>query len=407
MKMDSEAAKESELAISLAQSQRDNNPIYLWAHFNASMANYRLGNLKKAEELALKSYRMSGNHLDSFYMLSVIAAEKNDWQNVFFFSDKYLSLLHQYKADSSKANINVNNTLQEENLIYSLLGHAYYFINNREQMNNYYGKAFDCSDDKRIISLKIGSFHLDRTEDYQLAKYYIDKTLEHSHDDLEAMYVLAKYYKKTGSPTDEKQSLEWLFSKGSKDTVVLNRLIDLCLEFDDLDLATKVTEDAIEDADAKDCYLLKKAEIHRRKDEPASAIECYMKILEQNPGSGYVWYELGNVFHDMGELQNAEAFFKKAASLMNDPTLPLLKLCEIYIINNSLDDIINILSSLINMLGIHLSTTINNMNELLSVFNKISFTLKEDSEYSYNFTKLIGLFKIKYAHLLSGKQSNV
>lgn len=407
MKMDSEAAKESELAISLADSQGNHNPIYLWAHFNASMANYRLGNLKKAEELALKSYRISDNHLDSFYMLTVIKAEKNDWRNVVFFGERYLSLLDQYETDPGKANIQVNNTIQEKDLILSLIGHAQYFLKDREQMNNYYVKALDCSDDKSRISLRIGAFHLDRSEDMELAKYYIDRALEFSPDDLEFRYVLAKFHNKTGSPADEKQCLEWLFSKGCRDEVVLKKLIELCLIFNDLDLAFTATDEAIKEHDDIWYYLQKKAEIYRSRDEPANAIECYTRILEKKPESGSIWNELGNVCNEMGDLGNAEAFFQKAVSLMEDKTVPLIKLCEIYISENSLEDIINILSRLITSLGIQISSTIDNLDDLFSALKKVSSTLGANPEYSHHSHKLVYLFESGYAHLLSGKQSSI
>jgi glycosyltransferase involved in cell wall biosynthesis len=310
-----ESAEESELAISLADTQGNDNPIYLWTHFNVSMSRYQLGDLEKAEKFAQKAYEKSNDHLDSVYMLTVIAAERSQWDRVIFFAGKFLNLLNRYETMPEKAGVIVNNTLRESGLIYSLLGHAYYFQGRLDKINECYMKALDCSEDPEKTSVVIGAFHLDRTGDMTLAKQYLTGSAGNDSKDPENRYVMAKYFKASGDRSREKENLEWLLKNGSTDPVVFNRLIQLCLETGDMDSALETAKAAERQMPESSVYIWKQAEIYRKKGNFAMAMERYLKILEKESGLPGIWNELGSLCLEMGDTENAGVFFNKAELL--------------------------------------------------------------------------------------------
>jgi glycosyltransferase involved in cell wall biosynthesis len=313
--MHRESSEESELAISLADAQKNANPIYLWTHFNASMSSYQSGDIDRADRFARKAFAISNDHLDSIYMLTIISAEQSKWNDVKLYAEKFLNLLHLYEVMPEKAGLVVNNTMQESGLIYSLLGHACYFMNNRKQMDQYYRNALDDSESSAEICLKIGAFHLDRTSNMELAKQYLNQAMALAPDDPEVRYVSAKFYKMANNPSKEKETLEWLYKNGNREPVIFNRLLHLCLETDDLDFGLEIAKAAEEHIPDDYSCLKTQADIYRKKNDAGKAIECYLKILEKRPGFAEIWNELGALCKDIGDAANAEIFFEKGALL--------------------------------------------------------------------------------------------
>jgi len=313
--MHKESSEESELAISLADTQKNINPIYLWTHFNASMSSYQLGDIEKAEKFARKAFERSNDHLDSIYMLAIISAERSRWDDVNLYADKYLNLMHVYEVMPEKAGLVVNNTMQESGLIYSLLGHMYYFMNHSLKMNQCYQKALDNSETPARTFLKIGAFHLDRTGNMELAKQYLDQAMAQIPDDPEVKYVSAKFYRVAGDPTREKETLAWLYKNGKMEPVIFSRLVNLCLEFNDLDLGLEVAKTGEEIFPDEYTYLRVQANIYRKKDNPNKAMECYLKILERQPLLSDIWNELGMLCREIGDLENAGVFIERAELL--------------------------------------------------------------------------------------------
>jgi glycosyltransferase involved in cell wall biosynthesis len=313
--MHKDAVKESELAISMADSRKEANPIYLWTHFNASMSCYQLGDFEKAEKFAMKAYEKSNDHLDSVYMLTVLSVERSRWEDVILYANKFLDLLHVYEDMPEKAGIVVNNTLQESGLIYSFLGHAYYFRNDPTRMIQYYQMALDNSETPAKALLRIGAFHLDRSGDLNLAKIHLDQAIEQEPEDPEIGYVMAKFYKMTACPVEEKMTLEWLYKNGNREPVIFNRLVQLCLEHDDLNLGLEVAKAAENHFPDDYIYLKMQADIYKKRNEPGNAMECYLKILEKEPGLSDTWNQLGNLCREMGDMENAGIFLKRAELL--------------------------------------------------------------------------------------------
>ena len=96
--MNDDAAKESVLAIDLAEQQTNDHPLYIWTHHNAAMAFFCMGDLDRAKDYSLRALKKYPEHLDSFYTLAMIAAERKKWEDVVSYGDNYLRLLKSLKT---------------------------------------------------------------------------------------------------------------------------------------------------------------------------------------------------------------------------------------------------------------------------------------------------------------------
>lgn len=402
--MNKESAEESELAIKLADRQNNENPIYLWTHFNASMAHYRLGNLEKTKFYAQKAHRNSPGHLDSLYMLAVVAAEQREWDRVLLYAEKYTNLLHLYEADPGKAGLLINNTMKESSIVFTLVGHAYAMYD-RVKMRQWYEKALEYSDGDGKIPCKIGAFHLDRTSDLGLAEFYLKLALEQAPSDPEIRYVLAKFYKASGSPEKEKECLEWLYQNGNTEPVIFNRLIKLYTDHGDLALALEVAIKAGELYPGSDSRLARLLPHVRKEWGPEKTIEYCLTALERHPHVFEIWNEVGELCIEIGRIDDAKVFFERAISLSPERTTPLLRLCEISIRRHAPDELIHFFNILLGDLNIHVPGTIGDMADLLRVLLEVSSALSFDPESTALAQRIAKMFQIEFSSFLSDHAS--
>jgi len=394
--MNEEAAREAELAIELLEELGDYDPIYLWAHFIASMAHYRLNDFDRARFFAKKALSVSSGHLDSLYMLTAVAAEKGEWENVLFYSKKFSHLLELYERHPEKAGILVNNSMKESSIVFSLVGHAYYSLKDTARMRAWYDKAIEYSEGNGKIPLSIGVFHLDRTGNLGLAEDYLTLALKQAPDDPDVWYSLAKLHNKTGSPGKEKECLERLFRNGTRDPVVINRLITLCVERGDLALGLEAAEQAHRENPDSYFVLGSLARIYREKGQIGKALEYYLKALERAPNIPEVWLEVGDLCIEMGKLEDAKIFVEKALSIAPDRFEVMLKLCEVDIKRHDPMELVSHLNCLLEKLGSEKQKTIESIDDLLEVLLEVLSAFKNDTTLASNANRVVELFKSEF-----------
>ena len=57
--------------------------------------------------------------------------------------------------------------------------------------------------------------------------------------------------------------------------------------------------------------------LYRKKGDPQSALSHYKKALKVHPDEPYIYYNIGRLYLDMKDIENAKAYFK--AALGKDP----------------------------------------------------------------------------------------
>jgi glycosyltransferase involved in cell wall biosynthesis len=389
--MNDNAAEESVLAINLAEQQENDHPLYIWTHHNAAMAFFCLGDLDQAEAYSLRALKKFPEHLDSFYTLAMISAERGKWEDVVSYGDNYLRLLNIFEDHPDQAGLVVNNTLKEGPGIHLIMGHAHHAFKNDDLMSVHYQAAYDMAGEKWEVWWHAGSFHIDKSRDLNLARRYLNAALDESPEEQNVWYMLAKLNNKSGFYQEEKQCLEKLVDLGNRDIMILNRLATLRLESDELEEALKVS-DLVRGLDPSNYTALCAAGIvYKEQNILDQAVEMFTKALEVDPQGVDPWIHLGELSLRLDRLDEARVFFERALFFQPGSIKALLFLCEIELKQGRIEKFIGWCDSILKKLSLNRNITINSMDEMIPIMLGINFELKEQPENISQARKVLSL----------------
>lgn len=387
--MRKECIEESILAINLAEEQGSNDTIYLWTYHNAALSFFHLGDLEKARDYSLRALKKYPDHLDSFYTMAMISAEEKQWNDVLHYGLQYFKLRDYFEDNPDKAGLIVNNTISEGWSINLLVGHAYHALKNYTSMDKHYRVAHQMSENKWEVWRDIGTFLMDRSGDFVLARQYLDLALEEAPNEPSVWYMLAKWNNKKENNKDEKQCLERLLELGSQDIMVLNRLVTLSLAADDLTAANKALDALMKIDDKNYVALCTLGILCRRQNYLDRAIETFSKAIEINPQETDPWLHLGEISLGLGQFDNARLFFEHVCSLEKEMLKSLLYLCEIELRQNCIADFIRWCDLILKELRLNRNRVIHSIEDISDILHEIHTALIHDSDLSAHASNLL------------------
>jgi glycosyltransferase involved in cell wall biosynthesis len=389
--MNDKAAEESILAINLAKAQNNEHPLYIWSHHNAAIAFLRKGDLELARFYSLQALDKFPKHLDSYYTLAMIAAEKKEWKEVLDYGKQYLELLQFYEENPDQAGLVINNMMQEGPGIALLIGHAFHNSGKYNEMERYYNNAYEMSDDKWQVWWNIGTFHMDRSENFMLSRHYLELALKEAPQEQSIWYMLAKLNSKTGHINEEKRCLEYLYNAGTQDIMVLNKLASLSLDCADLTTAGQ-SIDAVMKLDSANYLAFHNLGIfHKLQKMPDKAIEAFSKAIEINPQEVSPWFHLGQITLQLHQLDEARSFFECAYNLNNGMLNSLLYLCEIELRQDHIVDFIRWCDLILKELQMDRNKTIHNIEDIKDILYIINSALIHNSDLSTQVSVILSL----------------
>jgi glycosyltransferase involved in cell wall biosynthesis len=389
--MNNEAAEESVLAIDLADQQANDHPLYIWTHHIAAMACFCMGDLDRAEEYSMRALKKYPDHLDSFYTLAMIKAERKTWGDVISLGDNYLRLREFFEDHPDQAGLVVNNTMKEGPSVHLVIGHAHYAFKNYDLMSAHYQSAYDMAEEKWQVWWNAGCFHMDKSKDFNLARRYLNAALDESPEEPDVWYMLAKFNKKSELYQKEKQCLEKLVALGNQDIMILNRLATLKLESNELEGVLKVT-DLITKLDPSNYTALCIAGIaYKRGNFLDRAIEMFTKALDVNSQGVDPWIHLGEISLRLDRLDEARVFFERVLFFQPGSMKALLCLCEIELKQGRIENFIGWCDSILRTLSLNRNITINSMDDMIPIMLDINFELREQSENIFQARKVLSL----------------
>lgn len=372
--MNEEAIGEAVRAVELSNSLQNAHDFYAWSHFIASMAYYRLGRLENAKKYALKSMDKYPGHIDSYYMLTIISADNDRWDDVIRYGKEFLKI-HKHINSGNKDMIILENTMNEGPGVSILVGHAFYSRNSSSQMEKYYKNALEMTDQKWQVLWNIGIFHMDRSGDLDLAMDYLERAVREAPDEHEAWYMLAKLNKKRGMKKEEMKCLERIVTIGTDDSFVFDRLLSLYITQGMPNKAMSITQDHSDKIMAVSTVLCRIALLMLEKGNTESAINCYMMALEKDPHLFEAWESLGEITLNLNRLQESQVFFQKALELNKNDAAIMLGLCDIGARKVDIDSIVKYCDMLLNLLDLPRNRTIAGINDLKGIFMEIDIAL--------------------------------
>jgi glycosyltransferase involved in cell wall biosynthesis len=366
--MNEDALDETIKAIQLSDNQNNNHSLYAWSHFIASMASFRLRDIDQAEKYALKSLNKYPEHLDSFYMLTIISAEKEDWKYVLKYGDSFISILEKYKDNSGNSSLTINNTMNEGPAVFLLMGHAAYNTTDFIRMEEYYNRAYDIAESKWEILWNIGVYHMDKSGEMDKAGHFLELAANEAPYEYNAWYMLAKYYNKKEFIDEEINALEKVIEIGTKEDFIINRLFSLYVKKDLNDRALTLLK-SIKNPDISFySTLLNLGNLNVEKEDIESALLCYMKAAEMKPDSHEAWSILGELTFLLGRIDDSIVFFEKALKVKDSDLNNLIMICYLKLKTSDIESHIKYCDKLLSLLDLNRNRVINNFNDLKYIF---------------------------------------
>ncbi len=375
--MNEEAAKESMIAVELAKRKKDPHPLYTWAHHNAAIAFFRMGELEKAREYSLRALERDPRHLDSYYTLTMVAAERGQWNDVISYGSKHLELLSFFEENPDQAGLVINSTLNEGPSIHLLIGHAYHALGQLSKMEEHYSKAESQTDEKWQAWWNAGCFHLDRSGDLELAEIHLNRALELSPEQHEAWYMLAKLSNKTGRFEEEKRRLLHLLQMGSRDTVVLHRLAALCISFRELDNASLAVNALLQAGTCDFQELVDLASAYQSEGRLEKALHYFDRAVQADPSNISVWSALGELSLRLGQHEEARTFLNTALTLNPGSVFPMLLLCDVEIRHGDMVSFIHLCDRIMMQLGLSRNRTLSGIGDVLALLHEIHAAIED------------------------------
>lgn len=384
-----EALAEATQAIDLAEDRKDENPLYLWSHHIAALSYYKLEQFDNAEQMSLKAIGKFRRHLDSYYVLSLVYAEKKDWQKVIKYGHTYLELQEYFDKNPDHAGIVINCAMSETATINIILGHAYYHTGDFENMERHYNNALKASEFKWEVFWNIGCFHLDKSEDVGLAEKYLMLAKEQAPQEAKIWYSLAKVNMKKNQLNDEIECLTRAVKFGIDNVNAFNRLGILELSRDNKSRAREVFLRGLELDQDNIFSLLYLGLIDKEDRDFNSAVAYLMKCVNLAPNTSQAWEYLGEISLELGNLREAEVFLERAINLSNSPSSALLTLGMVKLKKNDIFEFVGVCDRLLKLLGLDRNITLNGIGDLVHVVLDIQFALRNEEKLAAKASELV------------------
>ncbi len=211
-----EALKESLMAITLSEKKNEYSQNYLWSIYIAASSCLYLGKLEKARELAEKGTRLFSDHLDSYYILSIIAYEKHDRTLFDKYFNKYLKVKENYQKNPEKFGEIVNNTLGSQWSLHLLNAFLIMDEGPDEYATHEIESAINLCPDTHQLYMRMGNYYLSKNRLSEAENNFL-KAEKTKPEDLQAKKLLASVYELAGKDTEQKEFLEKALKVDSSD----------------------------------------------------------------------------------------------------------------------------------------------------------------------------------------------
>jgi tetratricopeptide (TPR) repeat protein len=369
------------------------------------MGYYRMGRLKKARNYAEQSLNKYSEHMDSNYMLTIIAADERRWDDVIRYGRTFFELLES--VENKNGNVILENTMNEGPIINLLIGHAYYAKKSFREMERYYKRAYNIAEKKWPVLLSIGTYHMSKSCDFNLAGDFLNRAAKEAPDEHDVWYMLAKLNNKKCSIKEEIECLEKVIEIGAKDNFVSTRLFTLYVENGQYTYALKLISS--KDFSNSNLYpeLIKLGNIFIKKREMEAGIQCYMKAIEIRPETPEAWNILGEVTLAMSRLEDSLVFLEKALQIDNKDTATILALCEVELKRGDIESHIRYCDMLLEKLSLPRDRVIDNFNDLKLIFMEIESALNYDKSHLKRISNIIAQLPLKNDSVTNESQANM
>ncbi|MBE9551016.1 MAG: glycosyltransferase [Proteobacteria bacterium] len=362
--MFTEAAEEALKAANLYEKRNALSHNYLWSLYIASSAHFHLGEIEKAESLARKGVEVYPNHVDSYYMLALVAYAKKDRKIFEYHVKRYLEAKDSFAKDPARFGELVHNTFGSEWLLYLFKGFFCMDEGDENKAQEELKRGRELCPDMVLYYTKLGTyFNLSGKLPQAEAQYL--KALELRPEDTRAMWLISEVYEELGMTVDQ---ITWL-----------EKLVKLAPEFPNGQFALGLAHMRLGNLERalalfRDVQAMdpenQEAKINealclggmRRYEE---SIQVLKKVIASTDSQQLaVFCNLGHCYYETGERDLAIDSFHRMADLDSRALEPPVYLSMLLLGNKDIEGCVTQCSRLLSLLGAEENTVLNSVADL-------------------------------------------
>lgn len=215
--MHEEAIVEAETAISLFEKGDPSvNSNYYWSLYIASTAALRTGNVEKAERLAEKGARLCPKHLDSYYVLCLVAYERKDLGAFEKHFGQFLNTKQLFHSQPEQFGEMVHNSIGSEWQLHLLMSFLLLDEEMEDRARIEIESALSFCPNRAGVHKSLGRYYLER-ERFVDSEPHLRKAVQLHADDLPSLKSLAFVYEKLGKHEEQSIQLECFVDRNPED----------------------------------------------------------------------------------------------------------------------------------------------------------------------------------------------
>lgn len=362
-----EALEEALLSISLSERKNEFSHNYLWSIYIASSASLNLGKIEKARKLAEKGIKFFPDHLDSYYILSIISYETHD--SILFnkYFNDYLMIRNTYEKSPEKFGEMVHNTLGSQWILHLLKAFLLLDQNSEDEAIEAIKSAVDLCPDKFSLYLKLGNYYLNKNRLFEAETNFL-KAGNIEPGNIIPKKLLATVYELMWKGAELKKTLEEMLEIESSDAESLFSLGLLHLERNEPEKALLYFEQ-ISKENENIRVIINKAICYREIGAYPKVIslldnlECEDSLLSKN-----IISNLAFSFLMSGKIPQSIETVKKIEILDKNNPYPPILLSRLYIEKSDIESCVHECSHLLNILGEKELRELNSIYDLARLY---------------------------------------
>ncbi len=365
--MHEEALKEALVSISLAEKKIEFSHNYFWSIYIAASACLNLGKPDMAKDLAEKGIRLFRDHLDSYYILCLIAYEKRDSRLFDRHFQNFVRVRKNYHKNPEKFGEIVNNTIGSQWFLHLLKAFLLFDQGADKDTENEIAAAKNLCPDLYLLYMRLGDYYIKKNRICDAENIYL-QAVEKRPDSLQAIKILGGIYKQLGKESEQMDLLEKAVKINNSDLECLFSLGLIYMKRDKPEKALSIFNDA--DKITNDTKITINRAICLRELNRFKEVESLLKDLHSEDDSlnKIILSNLAYSFYVTGNITEAIHYLEKLKNIDEMDTYPSILLSRIYLDQMEFDPLVMECGSLLHILGIKETCSINSIEDLAECY---------------------------------------
>ncbi|RJR33538.1 MAG: glycosyltransferase [Desulfobacteraceae bacterium] len=371
-----EAAKEASEAIRLYEKRHSLSPNYLWSLYIASSANFSSGRIEEAEFYARKALAVFPNHMDSHYMLSLVAYGNKNRAMFERHMEGYLKAKDAFEKNPISFGETVNNTFGSEWIMFLFRGFFLLDEGKEQEADEALKRASSLCLDQFFFHFKLGEFFRMKRR-WQAAERELCKALQIKQDEPRAIYALSTVYGEQRRLGDRKALLEKILRIDPQFKDARFNLALVHMELGEFERSLALFREVLDGDPAHQRAGINEALCLRGMGRYEEALERSLQIEARDRDELLTLVEnVAQCYEALGKAESAVEWFQQMTEIAPRDPAPRVHLSKLYLGMNQVEPCVLQCDRLLSLLDLNHNRILNSVKDLGGLFQEAGKQLR-------------------------------